>query len=113
MHELSLCRAILDTLEQGAAGHGYRRVKGVRLEIGPFAAVDHGALRFAFDVAKSGTLADGAWLEILSMPAVAHCRTCNDEYEIAQRYAPCPGCGAYGLELRSGDEMRIRDLEVE
>lgn len=113
MHELSLCQAIIDTLQQGATEHHYSRVKGVRLEIGPFAAVDEEALRFAFGVARENTLAAGAWLEIIKPPATSHCLTCGKESEIQQRFDPCPHCGNYGLELRSGDEMRILDLEVE
>jgi hydrogenase nickel incorporation protein HypA/HybF len=113
MHELSLCKAILDTLEQGAAEYGYQQVKGVRLEIGPFAAVDAEALRFAFEVTQANTLAAGAWLEILSPPAVARCANCGKEVELVQRFEPCPHCAAYALELLSGDELRIKDLEVE
>lgn len=113
MHELSLCNAIIETLRQGAEEHGYERVKGVRLEIGPFAAVDAGALRFAFDIATTNTLAEGAWLEILSPPAIARCSVCAREVVIEQRFDPCPHCGAQALELISGDAMRIKDLEVE
>jgi hydrogenase nickel incorporation protein HypA/HybF len=112
MHELSLCRALLDTLEQGAAEHGYRRVTGVRLEIGPFAAVDAEALRFAFEVARADTLAAGAWLEILTPRALARCGNCGREVEPVQRFDPCPHCGGYALELLSGDALRIKELEV-
>lgn len=113
MHELSLCKAIFDTLEQGAAEHGYRRVRGVRLEIGPFAAVDAEALRFAFEVASAETLAAGAWLEILTPRALARCGNCGREVELVQRFDPCPHCAAHALELLSGDALRIKDLEVE
>lgn len=113
MHELSLCKAIIESLQQGAAEHDYRRVKGVRLEIGPFAAVDSEALRFSFEVASSGTLAEGAWLEIATPRARAYCGRCDKEVEVEQRLDPCPHCQGYQLELLSGDEMRIKDLEVE
>ena len=112
MHELSLCQAIIETMQQGAAEHHYETVKGVRLEIGPFAAVDEAALRFAFDVAKENTLAAGARLEIIKPAATAHCRACGQESEIAQRFDPCPRCGSHELELLSGEELRILDLEV-
>ena len=113
MHELSLCMAIIKTLQQGAGEHSYSRVKGVRLEIGPFAAVDAQALRFAFEVASGDTLAADAWLEIISTPAIARCSNCGKEVEIAQRFDPCPHCMTYTLELLSGDELLIKDLEVE
>ena len=113
MHELSLCKAIIDTLQQGAKEHSYQRVRGVRLEIGPVAAVDVEELRFAFEVASEKTLAAGAWLEITTPAATARCLSCGKEMEIAQRFDPCRFCGAYALELLRGEEMRIRGLEVE
>ncbi len=69
MHELSLCRAIIDTLQQSAIEHDFERVKVVRLEIGPLAAVDSEALRFAFNIATADTLAAGATLEIEAIDA--------------------------------------------
>jgi hydrogenase nickel incorporation protein HypA/HybF len=113
MHELSLCKVILETLERGAQEQGYTRVKGVRLEIGPFAAVDPEALRFAFEVASAQGLAAGAWLEIVSPPARAHCSACGRDWQPTQRFDPCPHCGAFAITLLSGDELRIKELEVE
>ena len=112
MHELSLCRAIIERLQQGAEQHGYSRVTGVRLEIGPFAAVDEAALRFAFDVATHHTLAAGAWLEVSRPIATARCRACGKEGEMSQRFDPCPHCGSHDRQLLSGEELRLLDLEV-
>ncbi len=64
MHELSLCRGILRTLERSAVDEGFVRVLRVRLRIGPMAAVDERALRFSFEVAGRGGLAEGASLAI-------------------------------------------------
>ena len=113
MHELSLCKAIIETLQQGATEHDYRRVKGVRLEVGPFAAVDPEALRFAFEVATQQGIAAGAWLEIITPSARGRCGSCGREVVLAQRFDPCPDCGSHGVTLLSGDELRILDLEVE
>lgn len=113
MHELSLCQSIIDTLQQQAAVHHYSKVKEVRLEIGPFAAVDISALRFAFEVATRDTLAEGARLAIHSPEAIAYCTECECEVVIEQRYDACPHCGATGLRLISGDALQIKDLEVE
>ena len=32
---------------------------------------------------------------------------------VAQRYNACPRCGGYQLQVTGGEEMRIKDLEVE
>ena len=53
MHEMSLCQGMVQIIEEQAKAHAYVRVKTVRLEIGPLAAVEPEALRFCFDAASS------------------------------------------------------------
>ncbi len=113
MHEMAIAESILATLEEQAGAQDYARVRVVRLVIGPLAGVEVEALRFSFDVVVKGTLADGACLEIESPAATAWCHDCAREVNIAQRYDPCPHCGGHRLRITSGDEMRIKDLEVE
>lgn len=113
MHEMSLCEGILQVLEDQARAKDYRRVKTVWLEIGALAGVEPGAMHFSFDVVCRGTLADGCRLEIIELPATAWCLACARTVEVAERFAACPECGGYQLQLTGGDEMRIRELEVE
>ena len=113
MHELSLCAGIVDVLREQATAHDYARVKTVRLEVGELAAVEVEALRFGFDVAARGTPADGATLEIVAVPGAAWCVPCACEVATHRRFDPCPRCGGHRLRLLAGDELRIRELEVE
>jgi hydrogenase nickel incorporation protein HypA/HybF len=113
MHELSLCEGILQTLESHARGQGYRRVKTVWLEIGGLAGVEQSALRFNFDIVTRDTLADGARLEIIDIPAQAWCLPCAEVVQISQRYDACPLCGSHQLQISTGEEMKIKELEVE
>lgn len=70
-------------------------------------------MNFNFDVVVKGTLADGARLEIVDVPANVWCMTCTKPVVIEQRYDACPGCGGFQLQISGGDEMRIKELEVE
>lgn len=112
MHELSICESVLQVLEQEAAVHGAERVIGVRLEIGRFAGVEPEALRFGFDVVTRGTVAEGARLEILDVPGRAWCFDCSDTVPVAARHDCCPRCNSSRLQSVSGDELRIKDMEV-
>ncbi|GAH74778.1 unnamed protein product, partial [marine sediment metagenome] len=38
---------------------------------------------------------------------------CSESVEIKQRYEPCPSCGGYQLQVTGGEEMRVRELEVD
>ena len=113
MHELSLCQNVMRSIERASLEHRFNRVVRVRLRIGALAGVDVDALRFAFDIATRGSVADGAALEIERIPGVAHCAICRREVEIPDRLSACPSCGGYQLRVLRGDGMKIADLEVE
>lgn len=113
MHEMAISESILGIIEDQARQQDYRRVKRVWLEIGPLAGIETEALRFTFDVVTKGTIADSARLEITATEARAWCLPCETSVPIHQRTDPCPTCGGHQLQMTSGDEMRIKELEVE
>jgi len=39
--------------------------------------------------------------------------TCSETVAVDERYDPCPQCAGYELQVVGGDEMRVKDLEVE
>ena len=57
--------------------------------------------------------ARGATLEIIETPGIAWCMACSKSVEIKQRYEPCPSCGSYQLQVTGGEEMRVKELEVD
>lgn len=113
MHEMSLCEGVLQAMGENAKSQGYTRVKSVWLEIGCLAGVELEAMRFSFDVVTRGSLAENARLEIIEVPGQAWCMKCEKTVEVKQRFAECPQCGSYQLQVTGGDEMRIKELEVE
>ena len=113
MHELSLCEGVLQVLEEYARKQGYTRVKTVWLEIGGLSGVEIEAMRFGFDVVTNGTLAEGAGLEIIELPGEAWCLQCAKTVPVKQRFDACPDCGSYQLQVTGGEEMRVKELEVE
>ena len=113
MHEMSLCESVLQIVEEQAQTQGFSRVLRVRLEIGALAGVELDAMRFGFEVVTRGTLAEDATLEIIALPGRAWCLKCCQSVGIQQRFDACPLCGGYQWTLTGGDELRIRDLEVE
>ncbi len=110
---MSLCEGLLQIIEEQAGKQNYQRVLTVWLEIGALAGVEQEALIFAFEVVKKNTLADTARLEIIPVRGQAHCVDCDSAVEINARYDACSVCGSYHLEVTSGEELRIRELEVE
>jgi len=113
MHELSLTQGVLNILEDYAKANDFSRVKTVWLEIGKLSHVEPEAMTFCFDTVMKGTIADGAKLEIVETPGQAICVDCGEQAEITSRIAECPQCGSFKLHISGGDEMRVKELEVE
>ena len=113
MHEMALCESLIGVIEDQAGVHDYQKVKTVFLEVGALACVEPEALRFSFDLVTRGTLAEGAALEIIETKPEAWCFTCGHAVPVRQRFDPCPDCGSYQLQLSGGDELRIKELEVD
>ncbi|MEJ2423859.1 MAG: hydrogenase maturation nickel metallochaperone HypA [Candidatus Thiodiazotropha sp.] len=113
MHEMSLCESVIQILQDNAVSQGFKRVKTVWLEIGELSGVEVEAMRFGFEVVSRGTLADQAALEIIESPGTAWCMQCGKSVRVRQRFDACPECGSYQLQINGGEEMRIKELEVE
>lgn len=62
MHELGLTRNIVSIVSEHA---GTRRVRRIRLAIGPLACVEREALSFCFDIVAEGTVLAGASLDFV------------------------------------------------
>lgn len=112
MHEMALCQGIFDLMTQHQSKDGFERVHRVVLEVGALGHVEPEALRFAFDVLAPGTLADGATLELIEVPARAWCMNCSESIALERRGDACPSCGGYQLIVEQGEELRLKELEV-
>ena len=110
MHELSIAQGIIEVCEQHAKG---RRVKSVIVQIGALSGVVPEALEFCFEAAVSGSLLEGSSLEIERIKATAWCDSCDSMSEVSGFTEACPNCGGFPLEIRTGEEMRVKELEVE
>lgn len=112
MHEMSLAENVRECIEEAARTEGYTRVTAVWLEIGRLSSVEAEAMRFCFDAAMAGSLAEGARLEIVETPGQGQCADCGCCMPLASRYEACPQCGGYRIEVTEGESMRILELEV-
>jgi hydrogenase nickel incorporation protein HypA/HybF len=114
MHEFALVMSMLDLAERSARAEGATRIEAIHLEIGALAGVVPEALDFAFGGAKQGTMAEGARLEVDYLPAIAHCASCEADFELDNRFgiALCPICDTPSAELRQGRELQLSHLEV-
>jgi len=110
MHEMSITQSMVELCETHAQG---RRVTVVLLQIGALAGVVPDSIEFCFEACSRGTLVEGARLEIELVAGVGSCPACRREAPLESLYDPCPRCGAFGLEPIFGQELRVKELELE
>ncbi len=113
MHEMSLAENVLQIIEDSAREQHFSRVKTVQLEIGQLAGVEVEAMKFCFEAVARDSIAQDATLEIIETPGQAHCMQCARTVHVQALLDGCPQCGNLQLQVTGGNEMRVRELEVE
>jgi hydrogenase nickel incorporation protein HypA/HybF len=113
MHEMALAESVLELAEAAARRENARQIKLVVLEIGQLAAVEPEALRFCFEAVTRDSLAQGAVLEIISLPGTGWCAACAASVPIAALHDVCPRCGGYDVQATGGMAMRVREIGIE
>jgi hydrogenase nickel incorporation protein HypA/HybF len=113
MHEMSIAESVLQIVEDTTRSGGYTRVKAVWLEIGQLANVEKESLRFCFDAVTRDSVAQDARLEIIETAGQGWCMQCACNVPITALHEPCPTCGSYQIQVTGGEEMRVKELEIE
>jgi hydrogenase nickel incorporation protein HypA/HybF len=108
MHELAITQSVVDQISERM---GDAKVTRVALEIGLLSGVVCDSVRFCFDVCIQRTTLDGASLEIIQIPGRAQCRQCGAEFAVEDFFELCR-CGSADLEILSGQELKIREVEI-
>jgi len=125
MHELSITQAIIDTAIQYAQQAHAKTIHVLFVRVGALSGIVPDSLQFYFELARQGTPAEGARLEVELVPPRARCRACGAERDLVweggatpdwsahwQNLGPC-ACGQQLYELTSGLGCYLDSLEVD
>lgn len=107
-----MMESMLEIALDHARGRGADRIHAIALRIGRLAGVEPEALGLAFEVVTTGTSAEGARLDIETVPVVCFCYNCGKEFEPDESVFSCPWCGRLSSEVRRGRELELSSLEV-
>lgn len=108
MHELALAESLFELIVEKTETSKVRRI---RVEVGRSLAVVPEALRFCFEVVSKGSPLEEATLEVVEIPISGRCSGCAWEGSVEGRVPLCPRCSC-AVELRTGGELRVREVEV-
>ncbi|MBK1702736.1 hydrogenase maturation nickel metallochaperone HypA [Thiococcus pfennigii] len=112
MHELSICLALIEQVQQVAREHGATRVDRILLRIGPLSGVEPSLIESAYPMVAVGTLAADAELVIETTPVRVRCNDCGQETDARPNRLLCGACGGYHTKVLSGTEMLLANLEL-
>ena len=110
MHEMSITQGIIELCLDHAGG---RRVTSLDIEIGALSSVVPEAIAFFFDACSRETLLEGARLNIIKIPGRGECLDCRQETPLTELYGSCQQCGSNRVTIVSGEELRVREIEVD
>ncbi len=113
MHEISIARELIETTLETVQAYPHSRVTAVHVKVGPLSSVAPEALLFAWDSLVDETELAGAELRIDATLVAAECLSCKEDFPIDGYQFSCPYCGSRQIQVVSGDEMEITDVEVE
>jgi hydrogenase nickel incorporation protein HypA/HybF len=113
MHELSIAESIIELSLEKAREQNACSIQKVKVRLGEFTTIAREALEFAFEVARKGTLAANAQLEIEIVPMVTRCVSCGPVKDFAREVRLiCTRCGL-PLEVVAGAELQLEYVDLE
>ena len=70
-------------------------------------------MQFCYEVCCNETLLEGSRLIIEEIQARGRCFDCAAEYPLIDPRLSCPECGSTVGDLICGEELRIKEMEIE
>ena len=113
MHELSIAQEIIDVAVQTIPSENYHLVKAIRISIGEFCNIIPDSLLFCYNSLIDSSPILNCRLEIESIPLTVYCSSCNVNIEIKQPNFFCSKCGGTDIKIVSGQELSIKEIELE
>jgi len=112
MHELGIAQNILDIVKQSVPEDRFPSVRWIRIRIGRLSGIVPDSLEFCFSALLNETEMKQAGLKMETEPTVSLCKDCRRRFTVEDFAFSCPSCGSATLELISGRELEVVDIEL-
>ncbi len=113
MHELSICQSMLKIVDSTMEQHEGAKLLKIFLDIGRGSTIEPILLSEAFEVITADGPYEGTELVINEIPFVGRCRSCDKTFAYQELALGCPKCGSTSIEIESGLELSIKEIEVD
>jgi hydrogenase nickel incorporation protein HypA/HybF len=113
LHELSICQSMIRIVDATMKDHPGATLRRIYIDVGRASTVEPLLLRDAFESASTGGPYEGTELVINEIPFVGRCRACDKDFGYKEFALGCPNCGSTNIEIESGLELNIKEIEVD
>ena len=126
MHEFSTAVGIVETITNVAKENKATRIKKVELVVGEFSMLNTEQLKFAFEIAAEGTLAEKADLIIEAQKGEIDCKDCGFKGPVETQKKEvdhfvvdlvnifeCSKCKSNNTKISGGRDIYVKNIEVE
>jgi len=120
MHEISIARAIIESVLDAAKKNNAKKVTEVYIEIGELTALNPDQLKFIFETITQGTAAQGAFFNISIIKPSIRCKKCSYDgslefFEKLHSFIPvikCPQCDETDVDIIAGRECCVTKIKI-
>jgi hydrogenase nickel incorporation protein HypA/HybF len=112
MHELGIAQNILEIVQQSVPEDQAESVRRIRIRVGQLSGVVPDSLEFCFQAIIGETKMQKAGLAIEQIPTTFQCKKCAFRFQVDDLEFLCPKCGSSDLEVISGKELEIVEIEL-
>ena len=114
MHELGIVFYIIRDVKEVAEANHVEHVSAVVMDIGEVSTIVPSYLQDCWRwAADKEDLLRGCELKINLLPAVTHCDGCGRDYGTVAHGKTCPHCGSGETWLLHGNEVEIKQIDVQ
>ena len=114
MHEMGIVLHLAKTLDETAEENKLTAIGRVVLQVGEVSGIMTDLFVDAWNYFKvRHPVLVNSELVLETIPAVTWCDSCKRTYPTVQYGKTCPHCGSGNTWLQQGNEMNIKQIEVE
>jgi len=122
MHEFSFAYNIFKIAEATAIKHNAKKITEVHLEIGELTLIVPELLKRSFEMATTGSIAEGAELVIEILPGKIKCRECGKSSSVTLseeshltglQLFQCKHCKSKNTEIIDGKKANIKNVKIQ
>lgn len=113
MHEISIARSMMRSLEAELDDAQQQALREIVLEVGELSCVEPILMQNAWEAVRLGSRYEKVKLQIDKIATEVYCDICNKNFYVHKHRYVCPDCDTPSNQIVRGNELNIRQVKLE